>query len=226
MDVLQGIESVASKYRYALHIKFVQSSFEILPNELEKASGVIYARYKSINTMMLCRYLGIPSILMTYPPEKLLYIDTIHMADEEAGYALFDKIFEWGHRRIGFWGDMERPSSRHRFAGVLQAATEYKIVLSQVWNDEKYQDIVLLEHELRTLCAKNQLPTAILCSHDNLALKLISILESLALSVHGDVSVTGFNSDTAERSPVPIPVSVIVKLNTVNWQFIIFTSEL
>jgi LacI family transcriptional regulator len=200
MEVLQGIESTASKYGYALHVKFVQSSQEMPQVELENSSGIIYAGYKSLETMMQYRHLGKPAILMTYPPEKLLYMDTIHMADEEAGYVLFEKLYEWGHRCIGFWGDMERPSSRHRFAGVVQAATEYGVILSRIWNSEKYQNQVFLEEELRGLKSANKLPTAILCSHDHLALKLIMILENMELSVPSDISVTGFNSDTSEKS--------------------------
>ncbi|MDR2158610.1 MAG: LacI family transcriptional regulator [Treponema sp.] len=204
MDVLQGVESEASKSGYALQLKFVDSGFDVPSNEMERASGIIYAGYKSIDVMMRYRYLEKPALLMTYPPEKLLSMDTIHMADEEAGYSIVDKIFEWGHRIIGFWGDMERPSSRHRFDGVLRAVQEYDIEISQIWNDEKYQNTEVLENELKELHVKNKLPTAILCSHDKLALELIQILNQMGLSVPGDVSVTGFNADTMEKSPIAV----------------------
>ncbi|MDR3259253.1 MAG: LacI family transcriptional regulator [Fusobacteriaceae bacterium] len=204
MEVLQGVESEASQMDYALQVKFVDTGVDIPQNELEKAMGIIYAGHKSIDTMLKHQYLGKPALLMTYAPDKLLKMDTIHMDDEAAGQTIVDKIYEWGHRELGFWGDMERPSSRHRFNGVLQGLKNYGITLTQVWNDEKYRDVNVLESELRELKAKNKLPTAIMCSHDKLALSLIQILNNMGLEVPGDISVTGFNADTMDKNPIMV----------------------
>ncbi len=205
MSVLQGIEGAAGKRGYALHVKTIRTSQDItLASELEKASGVMYAGYKSIKALERYRYLTTPSLLMTYPTSDLLPVDSIYFADEEAGSALFQQLYDWGHRKFAFLGPVERPSSRNRFEGVKKAAARNNIELEYVWTDSAYEEIQALETELLRLQEEGRLPTAILCAHDNLAQSLIYVLNRMKLSVPGDISVTGFNSDLEETLPIPL----------------------
>jgi LacI family transcriptional regulator len=205
MKVLQGIESAASKKGFVLHVKVLKQYDDVLIiNEIKKASGVLYAGYKSVEHARKHMKISRPSLLMTYPPDSLFEMDTIHTGDREASFALCKKLIEWGHTRIGFYGTTERPSSMNRFKGVEEAIKSYGLKLECNWNEEKYTDAACMLTELSDLKEKGKLPTAIMCSNESLAQSLVFMMSNLQMSVPDDISITGFNGDLNETLPIPL----------------------
>lgn len=205
MKVLQGIESAASKKGYELQVKVLKPYEDsIIMNAIKKAAGVLYAGYKSIEYAR--KYLDIsrPSLLMTYPPEMLFKMDTIHTGDREASYALCKKLIDWGHTRIGFYGTTERPSSLYRLHGVEEALQANGLKLAYRWREDEFMDSDHIFKALSQLKAAGELPTAIMCSNENLAQSLVFMMSNLQLSVPDDISITGFNGDLNEASPIPL----------------------
>lgn len=205
MPVLQGIESAASRKGFALRVKVIKPFDEArIDSEVRGATGIFYAGHKSIGTAY--KYMGpaCPSLLMTYPPESLFRMDAIHTGDREAASALCSKLIEWGHRKIGFFGTTERPSTRSRIEGVNEAMHAAGLKLDHVWNSPDHADVDWVRAELARLQDIDRLPTAVMCSTEQLAQSLIFVLGSMQIAVPKDISVTAFNIDQDDRSPIPL----------------------
>jgi LacI family transcriptional regulator len=211
MKVLQGIENVAKRNHYALQVKVVnQNEDAMIINDIEKASGIIYAGNKSLEYAQ--KYINSrPSLLMTYPPESLFEMDVIHTGDREAGYALCKKLIEWGHTKFGFYGTTDRPSTFNQLEGVRDAMKFYGLTLANIWNDVKYIQTSNMMEELKILKNSNNLPTVIMCSYERLAQSLIYMLNNLHLAIPNDISITAFNCDLGETQSIPLTGSGLNK---------------
>jgi LacI family transcriptional regulator len=205
MKVLQGIESAATKEGLALHVKVIQPFVEAqIDSEIKSAAGVFYAGHKCIAAAQKYLRLSRPSLLMTYPPESLFEMDTIHTGDREAAYALCDKLIEWGHKRIAFLGTTERPSTLNRLEGAKEAMDKAGLKLAYLWTQQKHSEAEWMRSELTRLRNAGEMPTAIMCSSEGLAQSLIFVLGSMQIAVPGEISVTGFNIDHDDRSSIPL----------------------
>ena len=205
MKVLQGIESAATAKGYILHVKVLKENEDTLvANAIKKASGVLYAGYKSVEYARKFLHISPPSLLMTYPPERLFEMDTIHTGDREASFALCKKLLEWGHTKIGFYGSTERPSSANRYQGIVDALNEANLKLEYIWNEPRHFGSEFMFNELTELKNKEKLPTAIMCSNDSIAQSLVYLINNLQLLVPEDMSITGFNGDPNDSLPIPL----------------------
>lgn len=212
MRVLQGIENAATRKNYALQIKVVKDCEDSMTlQDVEKASGVIYAGNKSL--VYAQKYKGIrPSLLMTYPPESLFEMDIIHTGDREAGFSVCNMLMNWKHTAIAFYGTTERPSTISQLEGVQDALKAKNLELSKIWKDEKYLQPSTMMAELEKLKEINDLPSAIICSYEKLAQSLFFILNNLQLAIPNDISITAFNCDLSTTQSIPLTGSGLNKL--------------
>lgn len=205
MPVLQGIESAATTRNFALRVKVVKPLGEThIDSEIKGAAGIFYAGHKTISTAREYMNSACPSLLMTYPPESLFRMDAIHTGDREAASALCSKLIEWGHNKVCFLGTTERPSTRSRIEGINEAMQAAGLELDHVWNAPEQSETGWLRTELARLQSISQLPTAIMCSTEQIAQSLMFVLGNMHIGVPQDISVTAFNIDQDSRSPIPL----------------------
>ena len=206
MRVMLGIENSLTSRRYGLHVLITtQIDENILAKEVSEASGIIFGGFMSLPYVDKIAPFHRPMLIMTYPPSNLYPYDAIHFADREGAFALAEHLIKQGHNRIAYFGSINRPSMKKRFDGLCEAAKLYNAEITNIWDDSKYngnQESII--NEIKRLHEENRLPSLIICSTDAYAQSLIFQLSKMGISVPDEVSVTGFNSDLGEPTPIPL----------------------
>lgn len=205
MKVMLGVENALTSIGYSLHLKVTSDGEDgLVEQEAEEAAGILFAGYKSLSFVEKAAVYNRPMLILTYPPYNLFPYDTIHFADREGAFCLCEKLIQMGHKKIGYYGSLERPSMKKRFDGVREAAAQYGAVISNIWDKENYLESSDLVNELKTLNVKDDLPSLIICSTDSYAQSLIFLLNKMGIEVPEDISVTGFNNDLDDPLPIPL----------------------
>lgn len=205
MKVILGVENELTLRGYSLHLKVLGDMEDsLVEQEIKEAAGVIFAGYKSLGYVDKIAVYNQANLIMTYPPHNLFPYDTMYFADREGAYCLCEKMIRMGHKKIAYYGAVERPSMQKRFMGVQEAVRDYGLALAYVWDQERYFEADGIYQELLRLKEQGELPSLILCSTDAYAQSLMFILNRLGLEVPKDISITGYNSDLEEPSPIPL----------------------
>jgi LacI family transcriptional regulator len=205
MRVMLGIEDALTQQGYSLLLKIAGGlEINLTAQEMENTMGVIFAGYKSLPYVERVAVYNKPMLILTYPPYNLFPYDTMYFSDREGAFCLCERLINMGHKKIGYYGSLERPSMKKRYVGVCEAAKQYNAVISNVWDKENYFESSDLTDELRELKVNGNLPTLIICSTDAYAQSLMFQLNNMGLEVPKDISVTGFNSDLADPLPIPL----------------------
>lgn len=138
--------------------------------------------------------------------------------DNAAGSELLVRhLYDLGHRRIAYLSvPLVRQSVCERMTGMLSAlgtrdifnpdylgivpvANKVNIEYFAAHNDN------FIRNYLKKLLALSQVPTAIICSNDTLAVSVVNFLAEHNIAVPQQISVAGMdNTETALQSPVPL----------------------
>jgi DNA-binding LacI/PurR family transcriptional regulator len=200
-EVLQGIESVVQAAGYSL---FVAASHRRLENETaivramaeRRVDGVIVCStpFSQVHSRQL-ETLGLPVVAIhNQSPEDYPY--TVYHDDRAGSYRLALHLLAAGHRRIAYLGSQASPrTSYNRRLGLLDALQAAGLAPSSEdlrdQADGRPEDGAAGVEELLRL---PQLPTAIMCYNDMLAVGVLSALAQQGVRVPDDVSVTGFDN--------------------------------
>lgn len=204
MKVILGVESELNRNGYTLHLRVIdQSDNDGEKSEIKDAAAVIFAGNGSLPYVSKVKDVPKPVMVMTYAPYNMFEYDTVCLSDREGAYVLCEKMISMGHRRIAYFGPMNRPSMKKRFDGIFEAVRASDAEIVAVWDKVNYYEAEDIYTELKIMKEKGTLPTLIMCSTDMYAQSLMFILNKLGLSVPCDVSVTGFNSDLDSALPIP-----------------------
>lgn len=204
MKVILGVESELNRNGYALHLKVIeQTENGIEKSEIKDAAAIIFAGYGSLPHVGKLKDLRKPVMVMTYAPYNMFEYDTISLSDREGACVLCKKMISMGHKKIAYFGPMNRPSMKKRFDGIYEAVKSSDAEIVAVWDKSNYYEAEDIYTELKVRKEKGTLPTLIMCSTDTYAQSLMFILNKLGLSVPNDISITGFNSDLDSALPIP-----------------------
>ena len=148
---------------------------------------------------------GIPVLFVNSFYENLT-IPHVSLDDEKAGYIATKHLLECGHTRIAGIFQADDGQGRMRYAGYTKALMEHshKIKNRQIlWIDS--EDIREMELVSERILKRLNGCTACVCYNDEIASKLIQILQSADLQVPDQISVIGIdNSSLARFCEVPI----------------------
>lgn len=119
---------------------------------------------------------------------------SVAVDNRRAAYDGVRLLIENGHRRILMLAPSPPASdrTRQRYTGYAQALAEAGLG-AQAPLTIDFDSACLAPELARRLAAPGTRPTAIFCGNDLLAMNLIRVMRSLALSVPGDISVIGFD---------------------------------
>lgn len=142
--------------------------------------------------------------------EKDFEVDSITTDNFFDMYLLTDYLFQNGHSRIGFVGNILATSSiQDRYMGFYKAMIEHRIMPRQDWlisdrtNDGHNIDIIL----------PDEMPSAFVCNCDEVAYRFLKVLQLKGFRVPEDVSVVGFdNYSTADITTTPRITTVEVNM--------------
>ncbi|NUR88779.1 MAG: LacI family DNA-binding transcriptional regulator [Nonomuraea sp.] len=150
---------------------------------------------------------GVPVVIFSSPPMH----DPLHhitVANESAVRELVDHLVErHGHRSLAFLGELAAPDIGARFAGFQAGLAAHGLPVPE----EPFDTTALSQDSLRSLraaIAAGDVPGALVCATDQLALTVMDLLARHGIRVPDDVAVTGFDGIVAGRLSGPALTTV------------------
>lgn len=130
----------------------------------------------------------------------------VSLNDEKAGYLATRHLLECGHTRIAGIFKADDGQGKMRYAGYTKALLDRSLKIRNrqiLWVDS--EDIREMEPERERILKRLQECTACVCYNDEIASKVIKILQSANIQVPDQMSVIGIdNSSLAKFCEVPI----------------------
>jgi LacI family transcriptional regulator len=121
-------------------------------------------------------------------------IPWVDIDNYQAAYKMTEHLISLGHKRIVFVGLEGVVSSKHRFKGFSDCMKNYGIeVDNQLIRNINIKSSMLGYNFIIKVMSSNNPPTAAFLAHDVIALKSISAINALGLSIPDDISVAGFD---------------------------------
>lgn len=212
-SIIRGIEKVLSEHNYSLLLSSTHNNVKNERDSLEKMlsqdiDGLIIEPTKSsLVNPNLDYYLEIMQskkpLLMLHAGYDELSMPVIKMDDEEAGKILTEHLIELGHDRIAMISKTDDKQGKERLKGYLTAMNMHNLSFdkdyiitfeteteNQVY--DKIEEIFQYENE----------PTAFICYNDQIAIKLIHIIQNNGKKVPLDYSVVS-HDDSYLSSTIP-----------------------
>jgi LacI family transcriptional regulator len=149
---------------------------------------------------------GIPIVRLEsqHKPKGPLPIDSVYIDNAEASAAMTRHLIERGHRHITMILAEVGPSARRAFgyAAAMRAAG----LVPEFITDSRYSEQSGARAMREALSATRNLPTAVFCANDMLAVGAMVEARAAGLSVPDDIAIAGFDD---------IPAAKLLGLTTV-----------
>ena len=215
--VIQGIDDVLTAEGYSILLKNTHNSRsqearcleELLQKDID---GVIIEPSKS---QISCRHLhlyeqlesyGIPYVFIQGCFDRMEDRPQVLMDDCRGGYMITKYLLDNGHRSIAGIFKADDGQGRMRYAGYTKALMEHSLKIKNrqiLWVDS--EDIREMEMESDRILKRLDGCTACVCYNDEIASKLVKVLQSAEVKVPDQISVIGIdNSSLARFCEVPI----------------------
>lgn len=130
--------------------------------------------------------------------------------EEGGGHAATSHLIATGHRRIGYIGeDNPYPAAPERFAGYRRALEEHGIAFEPSLVAQDKNDPFGGTAAAARLLALDELPTAIQCYTDRMAMGAYRAIRRAGLSIPDDISVIGFDNQDQLAPWLDPPLSTV-----------------
>ncbi|WP_410767942.1 LacI family DNA-binding transcriptional regulator [Fontibacillus sp. BL9] len=156
--------------------------------------------------------LGIPMVLVDHE-DSLIPTDTVFANNGDSISRLCNHLFGLGHTRLHFIANIQFSRSfRDRWSGFREALEQNGLETPRV-DDPMLQlngvdtgeFAIDFEEWILNRKKNRQMPTALVCANDSIAIRVEEVLKRIGIEVPGQITVTGFdNIDDAYRSEPPI----------------------
>ncbi len=119
------------------------------------------------------------------------------VSDDLAGaFQLVEHMIGQGHRRIGIIeGKRGFRSSEARKAGYIKAMRQHGLTSRESWRKQGEYDAESGYAAMKEMLASPELPTAVFCFNDDMALGAVKAVTEAGLRVPDDLSVAGFDDN-------------------------------
>lgn len=212
-QLLEGMESVLFRHSLELAIYNIADSLEKVGQILKRVnldtcagilfSPVILPNYYDINSRILdcLDQTGIKYVVVDSPVAENGVIRGNFVGSD--GYTAEREIVRYlteaGHRRIGSIRVFNSVyTADQRFSGICDELRRQGLSLAPELHTV-IEDVPLHEQgrqRVREMIALPDPPTAIICSHDVIAMNVIDELDKLSRKVPDDISIIGFDDET------------------------------
>lgn len=193
LDIMSALLKRCTAYNYALvysEYSYVDDVVMLPDNVLNKdVDGLVFLKDLPAAIIATLQNLEIPFVIADAHSEHAsLY--TVNVDYRLAAYTAARYLIQQGHRRIGFVGNTHLPAFYSQiFSGYRKALDEAGQPLNYAWCFENIYNRETTEQSIGQLLSAKELPTAIFCMEDVLAIELIRFLQKNDLSVPDDISV-------------------------------------
>ncbi len=200
-EVVLGYENVAAELRRSVLILSTHGR-EDADSAVRAMAGrcdglVVLGRTVSDKVVQQLASRGIQVVLVARP--TIDDIDSVNADNHESAVALADHLLAGGARRISFVGDPDvSPDVAERWDALRRTATAGGATVELVRCDDLGEAAGAAVAE-QLLTAADDLPDAIACANDELALGLLHRLRDAGTDVPGRVQVTGWDDVMAAR---------------------------
>lgn len=192
-DIMNTLLKRCTSYNHSLvysEYSYVNEELTLPENIMNKdIDGLIFLKDIPLALISILHHLDIPFVVADdHSDHASLY--TVKVDYRLAAYTAVQYLIEQGHRRIGFIGNMLLPSFYAQiFSGYQKALREAGLPLELSWCFEKVHNRETVELYTSRLLNEKELPTAIFCMEDILAIELIRYLQKYGIVVPDDISV-------------------------------------
>jgi DNA-binding LacI/PurR family transcriptional regulator len=215
-EIMSGLQNVLNNKNYTLSILSVnlQEELEVIDRIIAQNSAdglVIHASVITKEMSVKILKAGFPHIIIGCPnfESQLCWIDNNNYL---SGEIAANHLLEQGYRRIAYVGGEEKDMiSTHRLQGAITAITDKKLKLEEEFikrGESTKQDGYRMAQEL---CALKQLPDAIICANNYIALGVIKCVTEKGLRIPGDMGVISF--DDYPFSRITDPMMTVVNID-------------
>ncbi|WP_371068911.1 GntR family transcriptional regulator [Sediminibacillus sp. JSM 1682029] len=216
-SIIRGAESYLSDKGYNVTLFSTnnnhQNEKEILERLLtQQYDGVIVEPTQSafsnpnINLYLNLERLNIPYLMINAFYEELepLYIV---MDDEKGGFNQTEHLIKQGHKNIVGFFKTDDLQGVKRMKGFIKAhrANRLQIDPQNIVTYSTEEKFLKPSRELESLLSSSEIPTALVCYNDELALNILDVLRGRMLSIPDDISIVGYDdSILAQLSEVKL----------------------
>lgn len=201
MEIIKGINDVVSKNNYMIKL-LPTGTMEEVKNAArqcveQRLAGVICRSLSEEGLEILHKELepnNIPIVLVDSSFSHD-WCSRVISDDFQGAKQAIKYLIGLGHSRIvHITNNLNRGFAKNRYDGYVEAMSEHNLVVQRgdVCITSDLDEITEIERNNIGKFLKLQKPTAIFCSSDPLAMKVINIAQSIGLKIPQNLSVVGF----------------------------------
>lgn len=214
-EIIHAVEEHCYRQGYSLFLCNTQNEPEKIQNHLEmlakkRVDGllVMCAEYPQDSRDLLSDFTSIPMVVMDWGP---INEDTDIIQDNSftGGYLATKYLIDNGHTKIGLIsGELSKTTAKTRFDGFVKAMAEANLAINDNWIMEGAFEPEDGYECMNKILVQDQLPTAVFCCNDVMALGAISAIGEKGMKVPDDISIIGYDNIHASRFYSP-PLTTI-----------------
>ena len=194
-DAAQGEGYFALIYQYVNSVDYFYKILQKTPDAI-----ITFSAFGEDVKKLLSEH-GIPVFYLGKVPREGTYAGYITFDFEDAAYKMVNYLYKRGHRDIALIG-RSQSSNNHIHEGYRRALADLKLHYDETaieWFDS-YRFIVRSGFEcMGRILARAQLPTAVVCNSDWVAVGAINAIYEAGYRVPDDISVVGFDDLPVSR---------------------------
>ena len=213
-EIIHAVEEHCYRQSYSLFLCNTQNDPEKIKNHLDmlakkRVDGllVMCSEYTSHSLDILSNAADIPMVVMDWGPNT----DTDVIEDNSfmGGYIATKYLIDNGHKAIGLIaGELDKTTARTRYEGFVKAMNEANLSINKDWIMEGFFEPEDGYECMNKILTQNNLPTAVFCCNDVMALGAISAITEKGLRVPDDISIIGYDNIHSSRFYAP-PLTTI-----------------
>lgn len=205
-EIIHAVEESCYRQGYSLFLCNTQNDVEKIQNHLEMLSKkrvdgilVMCAEYTQNSLDLLSNFNDLPMVVMDWGPSNQ-HTDLIKDNSFEGGYLATEYLIKNGHKKIGIIaGELTKTTAKTRYEGFLKAMQDFQLDVNPNWVMEGFFEPEDGYECMNKILAQEELPTAVFCCNDVMALGAISAIGEKGLRVPEDISVIGYDNIHASR---------------------------
>ncbi|MFZ7155558.1 HTH-type transcriptional repressor PurR [Avibacterium avium] len=214
-EIIHAVEEHCYRQGYSLFLCNTQNEPEKIKNHLEmlakkRVDGVLVmcAEYTQDSLDLLANFTDIPMVVMDWGPNNQ-NTDIIQDNSFEGGYMATKYLIDNGHKAIGIIaGELIKTTAKTRYEGFVKAMEEANLPINPNWVMEGFFEPEDGYECMNKILRQDELPTAVFCCNDVMALGAISAIGEKGLKVPDDISIIGYDNIHASRFYSP-PLTTI-----------------
>ena len=213
-EIIHAVEDHCYRQGYSLFLCNTQNDPEKIKNHVEmltkkRVDGllVMCSEYTQHSLDVLSGFSSVPMVVMDWGPNA--DTDIIEDNSFNGGYIATKHLIDCGHKAIGLIaGELDKTTARTRYEGFVKAMNEANLPIHENWILEGFFEPEDGYECMNRILVQDNLPTAVFCCNDVMALGAISAITEKGLRVPDDISIIGYDNIHSSRFYAP-PLTTI-----------------